>query len=69
MARSAVQSRSLSLRHTKITNDNLPDWKVDLTAIHLGDRLFTQEIPNPRFTPPLELHSTIVPFCAQLKCR
>ena len=60
MVRSAVRSRSLSLRHTQITKVNLPDWEVDLTVIYMGDLLLTQEIPNPRLNPPPELRSILL---------
>ena len=57
MARSAVRSRSLSLRHTKISLTLTKSVMLDLTVICMGDRLLTQENPNPRLTPPPELRS------------
>ena len=45
MACSAVRSRSPSLRHKKITEVNLPDWKVDLTVVYISDRVKKLHVP------------------------
>jgi len=57
MARSAVRSRSLSLRHTKISLTLTKSVMLDLTVIHMGDRLLAQKIPNPFLVHPPALRS------------
>jgi len=55
MARSAVWSRFLSLRHTKITLTNTENNSGASLYIYMGDGLLTQDMSNPRLSPPADL--------------
>jgi hypothetical protein len=52
MAHSAVWSRFLSLRHTKITLTNTDNLSVAALYFSVGDRLLTPEMSKSPFDSP-----------------
>jgi hypothetical protein len=52
MARSAVRSRFLSLRHTKIVQSDPKNLSIASLQIYVGDGLLTPDMSKSPFDPP-----------------